>query len=112
AHAAAGDDGQGGVPAVVGDEHPALEGRLDQVQLLAADIDRLVVDEHDRHDLPRSVVTCPGSPGPGAWPAGPRCSISRGPSRRPVRGRAGRECPGPVQTPGSCWTSPWAGWSA
>ena len=31
AHAAAGDDGQGGVPAVVRNEDAAFEGRLDQV---------------------------------------------------------------------------------
>ena len=49
AHPAAGDHGQGRVPAVVRDEHAGLLRRLDQVQPLVADIDRLVVDVDDCH---------------------------------------------------------------
>src|SRR5438876_8786451 len=49
AHAATGDDGQRWMPAVVRNEYAAFERRLDQVQLLVADIDRLVIDVNDRH---------------------------------------------------------------
>ena len=49
AHAAAGDDGERRVPAVVRNEHAGLLGGLDQVQLFVADIDRLVVDVDRSH---------------------------------------------------------------
>ena len=59
AHPAAGHHGQGRVPAVVRNEHAALQGRLDQVQLLVADIDRLVVDVDDCHDASRFRLRLP-----------------------------------------------------
>src|SRR5262249_57005362 len=50
AHAAAGDDGEGRVPAVVWDEHARFLGRLNQVQaLVVAHLDLFAVDRDLRH---------------------------------------------------------------
>ncbi len=49
AHPATGHDRQRGMPAIVRDEDARLHGRLDQVQLLIADFDGLVVDVDDCH---------------------------------------------------------------
>ena len=49
AHPATGDDCQGGMPAIIRNGHAATHGRLNQVQLVAADVDRVIIDVNDGH---------------------------------------------------------------
>ena len=37
------------MPTIIGNGHAAAHGRLNQVQLVAADVDRVIIDVNDGH---------------------------------------------------------------